>query len=300
MRARLHKRLSKIQIRYRSRFNPTFFFIRYGLSRAFSSMLGSFRGNKVHAFWYNNRVNFGDLFTPVLLKQLGLTPVHSQVGLAEVVSTGSILDELQEDYSGYILGSGLRMDTVRIFKQAKVLAVRGALTRDRIGAPQSTLLGDPGLLASTLLKKRSSKQYTLGLIPHYVDKRDERIHKISRRYSKEILVIDVERQPVKVIADLDKCDYILSSSLHGLIVADSLGIPNAWLHLSDGVVGNGFKFHDYASALGYTYQSHSLTGDESMADLIKITHSVSGRTPEIKQNLDAAFYRLRNEILSPY
>ena len=35
--------------------------------------------------------------------------------------------------------------------------------------------------------------------------------------------------------------------MHGLIAADSLGIPNQWFALSEQVIGNGYKFADYYS-----------------------------------------------------
>jgi hypothetical protein len=43
---------------------------------------------------------------------------------------------------------------------------------------------------------------------------------------------------------------VISSSLHGLIVADSLGIPNVWLRLSPDVLGGDYKFKDYYSVFG--------------------------------------------------
>jgi hypothetical protein len=37
--------------------------------------------------------------------------------------------------------------------------------------------------------------------------------------------------------------------LHGLVLADAIGIPNVWTLLSENkVVGHGFKFRDYYSA----------------------------------------------------
>jgi pyruvyltransferase len=35
--------------------------------------------------------------------------------------------------------------------------------------------------------------------------------------------------------------------MHGLIAADSLHVPNAWLKLSDELRGEDFKFRDYYS-----------------------------------------------------
>ena len=114
---------------------------------------------------------------------------------------------------------------------------------------------------------------------------------------KNVLVIDVQRQPIEVIADVDKCEYILSSSLHGVIAADSLGIPNAWILLSDKVLGSGFKFYDYASAFGMKYEPECLSGSESLSELINMTHRVSNRIQEIKNSLDSVFKHFSHQIV---
>jgi len=56
-----------------------------------------------------------------------------------------------------------------------------------------------------------------------------------------------------VLREASKCERIMSSSLHGIILADALGIENQWEY-SERVFGKGFKFRDYASALGETIE----------------------------------------------
>jgi len=64
------------------------------------------------------------------------------------------------------------------------------------------------------------------------------------------MVIDVEQDWKRVLSQISACDVILSSSLHGLIVADSYQIPNARVSFSGAIVGGDFKFFDYGHAIG--------------------------------------------------
>ena len=47
---------------------------------------------------------------------------------------------------------------------------------------------------------------------------------------------------------LSKCKRVISSSLHDLILADSLVIPNIRIILSNKIYGGNFKFNDYYSS----------------------------------------------------
>ncbi len=78
----------------------------------------------------------------------------------------------------------------------------------------------------------------------------------ARRFAAEhpgILLIDPRRPPQEVVRDIASCKEVFSSSLHGLVAADSLGIPNRWVELETphaDVAANRFKFEDYYSAFG--------------------------------------------------
>ena len=261
-------------------------------------LLGQSHGDLVKTYWFSARKNFGDLLTPELLRNYGLRPFYSSLESADVVCVGSLLDNLPEEFPGFIVGTGLIQDITRNFPRAKIMAVRGELTRERINAPKSTILGDPGLLADRLLNKRQIKQFLLGIVPHYHDKMDAKIHTLFHKNRSDIVIIDVQANPLTVLSNIDKCCHILSSSLHGIVTADSLGIPNAWIKLSGKVFGDGFKFFDYESAFGLKYEPIYLTGSEKISELQNLTHEVPDGVQKIKDDLDSVFIKLRNELLA--
>ena len=271
----------------------------YRLTHIASSIVGNLYRNKIEAFWEIRYSNSGDLVTPMLLKQYGFTPVHCYPQEAAFFSCGSLLEKVPQDFSGFILGTGfMYRDSTSVFKKARIFALRGELSREKVGAPKGTILGDPGLLVARFLSRRQRKHYQLGIVPHYVDKKDGRIGRICEKYNREVLFIDIQKHPIEVLQNIDKCETIVSSSLHGLVFADSLDIPNVWVVLSDRVSGEGFKFHDYNSALGKNQSPVSITGDEAPSDFITQATAPSHlAVEETKNKLDQAFCQIKEELL---
>jgi pyruvyltransferase len=188
-------------------------------------------------------------------------------------------------------------DVIKSLPKARVLAVRGELTRNNIGAPKDTILGDPGLLVGNHMTKRHIKRFVLGVIPHITDKNDPRLQNLLTRYKKEILFINIQTNPLAVLEQIDQCEYILSSSLHGMIFADSLDVPNMWTILSGRVQGKGFKFYDYRSALKWEQDPVLISGDEKLSELIAHTSLPSSSViEETKNNLDHAYLLLKQEF----
>lgn len=173
----------------------------------------------------------------------------------------------------YIWGTGFvrykDKDTKFYKKKTHICAVRGALSKKRvekiIGNPIDIPLADAGILASYLLDIYPSKKYDVGIIAHYKEQNEKIFEDLLSKFSNSKF-IDVRKTPYEVTYSIAECKTIISSSLHGLIIADSLGIPNRHIVVTDNLLGDGFKFDDYYSAYG---MSHKFT-DMNKEDISSI------------------------------
>ena len=132
------------------------------------------------------------------------------------------------------------------------------------------------MLANKLIiKKIIKKKYTVGFIPHYVDQEHPWLNSMQKFLGdSECTIIDVRDSAENVTKKVAECELIIASSLHGIIVADSLNIPNVWIELSDKVIGGGFKFKDYNSAIDYEQPSLSIKEHTKFSD---ITNFISNK-----------------------
>lgn len=142
---------------------------------------------------------------------------------------------------------GLARDNVQF------MALRGLKSKELIekilNCNISPVLGDAGILTPMLFDKRVHKKYKVGIIPHYREHECCELSYVLYQYP-NIHIIDMRGDVLDVIAEITECEIILSSSLHGLIIADAFRIPNQRIYLTDAPLGSGFKFDDYYSAYG--------------------------------------------------
>lgn len=164
--------------------------------------------------------------------------------------TGSIIEHLPQDFKGVIAGSGKLHEKTKVdFHHAKILGLRGHLTAK--GMKGNIVIADPGLLADELVPQ-VDKEFNLGIVPHWTDTELEK-NPIFLKYRPKI--IRVYGDPLEAITEISKCKKIVSSSLHGIILADALGIPRrieipprsiSHPHIEGGL----FKWEDYSSSIG--------------------------------------------------
>lgn len=210
------------------------------------------------------RHNLGDdINIPLLEKLTGrkvrLFNTYPIKNVSRLMAIGSIVEYYSSQHS-IIWGSGaIRGDVGIKEKPLKVLAVRGKLTKEYLegqGVPCPEVYGDPALLMPLIFKPTVLKKYKIGFIPHYVDY--DLPHVIEfRNTHPNILFIRFANYSSweDVIRQICSCERIVSSSLHGLILADAYHIPNVWVRFSDKITGGEFKYKDYFSGVGRNYVS---------------------------------------------
>jgi len=209
----------------------------------------------IRLYWSSSKPNFGDALSPLICEAVsGKKVVYAKASEADLIAIGSLLQRLKEHWFSHrihVWGTGL-IDNKRSYSSRHHYhAVRGKLTYATVCKDSSPALGDPGLLADILISpsKTQHKKYKIGFIPHYKDKNHPLISELLDRY-KHTTIIDIFTPPIEFLHKLAECEIIFSSAMHGLIAADSLGIPNAWIKLSEQVKGKDFKFRDYYSTFG--------------------------------------------------
>ena len=197
--------------------------------------------------------NFGDAITPFLLERFAdIKQVEwDTVSRSSIVSCGSLLEHIPPDWDGYILGTGRLIENSRLNSfgtSAKILALRGPLTARAFSG--NFAIGDPGILANELVGPQE-KKWDLGIVPHWKD--NELAPRFKRLMPKtsSVKVISTADDPLTVVSQIGSCRRIVTSSLHGMIVADSFGGIPRRVEVCDKLEKEGglFKFRDYSQSI---------------------------------------------------
>ena len=232
--------------------------------------------------YYDLEQNWGDTVNPYIFKKItGVNVISSNsmfnfLKKPEILGIGSII---VGDLSNYIIwGSGVISEkTTLLTKPKEVLALRGFNTLKKIRevGGDCDVFGDPVLLFPEIYSAENSvKKYKYGIVPHFKDKSSIGIQKIHDLQNPEIKIIDIQSGIEDFVNDILSCENILSSSLHGLILAEAYGIPTCRLVFSEKLLGGDFKFYDYYSGVGITTMETVFLHDD-ISDLKNILNKCS-------------------------
>ena len=256
----------------------------------------------VNLKYYQGCTNVGDQFARVIAERYfspDVTPLsseYSQESSPNLLLVGSILDGADE--MSHVCGAGFigARSQLRVAPRY-IRGVRGPLTArvlDTQGLRAPYAFGDPGILASKIYPRTESSDTGIGIIPHYIDM-DSLWVKSCR--NKGLTIIDVLSPLDEFLANLQRCEIILSSSLHGLIFAHSYGIPAVWIEISDLVLGNGFKFFDYHLSIGVPPEEVTRFPVLDDPDPLQIAKLASvGKHKKLISQLETALHETKDEL----
>lgn len=222
------------------------------VSRVEDSLIYKLNRKRIPIFYFSKTKNVGDILNPYLIERIS----HRETFLVKsrtkkhILPIGSIMHFGTK--KSIVWGSGIihpdQVPPIEVLKKIQYTAIRGHLTKAELEKYNINCnnipLGDPAvLLPIYYTPKTVEKRFKVGIVPHFIDAANPLLKEYVN--DENFLIIDVMQNPENFIDQLVSCEFILSSSLHGLILSDSYQIPNAWVKFSKKVIGGNFKFQDY-------------------------------------------------------
>jgi len=165
-------------------------------------------------------------------------------------SVGSMMENVRAGDVVWGLGvwhadvyAAARLGTPLDFEVRGVRGPRTAELLDQVHGTTVAPVGDPGFLVSTFYSEiKPTREYKC-LIRHVSGDRT-----VAPEGAKSFTPGDFGEDWHQFLVEVARCSHVYSSSLHGLIVADSFGIPSRWFFPSDQPVvevQSDFKYRDW-------------------------------------------------------
>ena len=236
--------------------------------------------------------NFGDAVNKRFWKEISGNDILYNKNQLHYITTGSIMC-LAENKSiifgtGFIhkdgdLGGGnfRSIDNKKYVTPHNIIAVRGPLTREKllnlkIECPEN--YGDPLILMPCIYNKYSNiTDNIIGIIPHYIDKNNENFKLLQKNlqnngYIVKVIDIEVGDKYEDIINNINSCKYIISSSLHGVIMGIIYKKQTIFLEFSNKVVGDVFKFQDFFQSININYNNINTYNIDILNNIINVDY----------------------------
>ena len=162
-----------------------------------------------------------------------------------------------------------------------IIAVRGPLSRQKllnfnIKCPEN--YGDPLILMPCVYNKQAIiEDNIIGIIPHYIDNDNDNYKLLKSNLENEgyivkFIDIEVTDNYEKLIDDINNCKYIISSSLHGVIMGIIYKKKTIFVEFSNKVIGNTFKFEDFFQSVNINYKNINTYNIDIMKNIINVDY----------------------------
>ena len=208
---------------------------------------------RVNLEYFDTEVNLGDTLSPVICRWMlerASVPYGKKIRRTRhLMALGSILGG-DGFFDAIVWGSGIKsfdqiaaLSKRRYFQKLDIRCVRGPLTREALSAcgyqcPEA--YGDPGILMPLIYKPEVKKIHRVGVILHFKQNYD---------LPTDMKSINIRTDDYRQFIDeLLSCEKIVSSSLHGIILAEAYGIPAVFL--GEGRDLEMFKYYDWYYSTG--------------------------------------------------
>jgi pyruvyltransferase len=239
----------------------------------------------INIFYFKGK-NFGDsvsklFWAKIINSKFDSSMITTDTSKIHYITIGSVMHFLNKNSivfgTGFISAHEHNMPS----KPLDIIAVRGPLTRERIiklGMSCPENYGDPLILMPCIYNiKKIINDNIVGIIPHYVDKNNSNLNKLKHNleesgYVVKIIDIEVGENYTQLIDEINDCKYILSSSLHGVIMGIVYHKKTCFIEFSNKVIGGAFKFQDFFGSLDIKYAAKSLYNSDILENYINVDY----------------------------
>lgn len=257
------------------------------------------------AYW-DGKPNFGDLIGPYLISKITNRPVLNIINesYSGFITVGSILQSVDRK-DMVVWGSGFIEEpsdkTLNNIKKYNplILSLRGKKTAEclvnaNVKLPDNVVYGDPALILPLFYQPLINNHKRVGVCPHFIHKPHflEIINKDDG-----LIIIDVQKDMESVVSEIASSSVCISTSLHGLIIAQAYNIPWVWLEIEDqNLFGNDFKFKDFFSTLREEQVTHIKVKIEDVKDLDYVALATQASLPEKLYNEELILRSLKEYL----
>lgn len=245
--------------------------------------------NRINLEWWDKKENIGDSLALVIYQwMLDRNDIKKDAKVTKIIhvmTIGSLIGMVPFD--AVIWGTGIHRIS-SIYKLVKykrmvkydIRAVRGPLTKNVLEYAgyncSNCNYGDPAILMPLIYTPSVKKKYDYSVIHH--------IDKINIESNNNYHMIDVRTTNYKYfVEEICSSKLIISSSLHGIILAESYGVPA--IFINEDMNDELFKFYDWYFSTG----RKNVVMATSISEALNITPMELPDLAEMRNNLLKCF-----------